>query len=209
MEEKIMTSISKILEYNKDFVDQNRYEEFKTTKFPDKKLVILTCMDTRLIELLPKAMGLGNGDAKIIKNAGAVISHPFGSIMRSILVAIYELKAEEVCVIGHQGCGMVGLEASSILKKAKQNGIDEERIDILTNAGIDLSKWLTGFQCVEESVANSVRLIKSHPLFPKNISIHGMVIDPETGKLDLVIDGYKDIKSNSTNIPSLISEVSN
>jgi carbonic anhydrase len=35
-----------------------------------------------------------------------------------------------------------------------------------------------------------------------------MVIDPETGKLDLVIDGNKDIKSNSTNIPSLISEVS-
>jgi carbonic anhydrase len=148
-------------------------------------------------------MGLGNGDAKMIKNAGAVISHPLGSIMRSILVAIYELKAEEVCVIGHHGCGMVGLEASSILNKAKQNGIDEECIDILTNAGIDLSKWLTGFQCVEESVANSVRVIKSHPLFPKNISVHGMVIDPETGKLDLVIDGYKDIKLTAQTYPVL------
>jgi len=114
-----MTTISKILEYNKDFVDQNRYEEFKTTKFPDKKLVILTCMDTRLLELLPKAMGLGNGDAKIIKNAGAIISHPFGSIMRSILVAIYELKAEEVCVIGHHGCGMVGLRSILYSKKGK------------------------------------------------------------------------------------------
>ncbi|MEH7119317.1 hypothetical protein V7128_18155 [Neobacillus vireti] len=57
-----------------------------------------------------------------------------------------------------------------------------------------MSKLLTGFLCVEESVANSVSLIKSHPLFPKNISVHGMVNDHDTGKLDLVIDGYKDIK---------------
>ncbi|GAA3334005.1 hypothetical protein GCM10020331_100280 [Ectobacillus funiculus] len=40
--------------------------------------------------------------------------------MRSILVAIYELKAEEVCVIGHHGCGMVGLQSSSILEAAKK-----------------------------------------------------------------------------------------
>jgi len=200
-----MSTISKILDYNKAFVYQNKYEEFQTTKYPDQKIVILTCMDTRLLELLPKAMGLKNGDAKIIKNAGAVVSHPFGSIMRSILVAIYELKAEEVCVIGHHGCGMVGLQASSILEKAKQNGIDEDRIDTLTNDGIDLAKWLTGFPCVEESVANSVRVIKNNPLMPRNIPIHGMVIDPETGKLDLVIDGYADVNSNSTNIPILES----
>ncbi|MCY9444161.1 carbonic anhydrase, partial [Bacillus spizizenii] len=42
---------------------------YKTTKFPSKKLVIVTCMDTRLTELLPQAMGLKNGDAKIVKNA--------------------------------------------------------------------------------------------------------------------------------------------
>lgn len=41
-------------------------------------------MDTRLLELLPKAMGLKNGDAKIVKNAGAVISHPFGGVMKYI-----------------------------------------------------------------------------------------------------------------------------
>ncbi|WP_290368934.1 carbonic anhydrase, partial [Peribacillus frigoritolerans] len=90
-----MSVISSILDYNKTFVDQNKYERFQTTKYPDKKIVIITCMDTRLLELLPKAMGLRNGDAKIIKNAGAIVSHPFGSIMRSILVAIYELKVEE------------------------------------------------------------------------------------------------------------------
>ena len=42
-------------------------------------------MDTRLMELLPKALNLKNGDAKIVKNAGATIMHPFGSIIRSII----------------------------------------------------------------------------------------------------------------------------
>lgn len=198
-----MSIISRILDYNNTFVEQKEYQEFHTTKYPDKKLVILTCMDTRLLELLPKAMGLRNGDAKIIKNAGAIVSHPFGSIMRSILVAIYELQAEEVCVIGHHGCGMVGLQPSSILEAAKKNGVSEARIDTLSNAGIDLSTWLTGFQCVEESVANSVHLIKNHPLMPDHIAVHGMVIHPETGKLDLVADGYSNINSKNNEILSM------
>ncbi|SIP99170.1 carbonic anhydrase [Peribacillus simplex] len=185
-----MSIISSILDYNKMFVDQNKYKEFQTTKYPDKKIVIITCMDTRLLELLPKALGLKNGDAKIIKNAGAIVSHPFGSIMRSILVAIYELKVEEVCVIGHHGCGMVGLQYSSLLDAAKQKKVSQEQIDVLTNSGIELSKWLSGFQCVEESVTNSVRLIENHPLLPESIAVHGMVIHPETGKLDRIIDGY-------------------
>ena len=62
-------------------------------------------MDTRLTELLPAALGIHNGDVKIIKNAGAVISHPFGSVIRSLLVAIIELGVEEVMVIAHSDCG--------------------------------------------------------------------------------------------------------
>ena len=88
-----MSVLNEILEFNHQFVENKEYEPFQTTKFPDKGLVIVSCMDTRLTELLPSAMNIKNGDVKVVKSAGAVISHPFGSIMRSILVAIYELKA--------------------------------------------------------------------------------------------------------------------
>ncbi|WP_426446622.1 beta-class carbonic anhydrase [Paenibacillus sp. S-38] len=184
-----MSAIHAILEHNRAFVEEKRYTAYETTKFPDKKLVILTCMDTRLLELLPQAMGLRNGDAKVIKNAGAVVSHPFGSIMRSILLAIYELKAEEVCVIGHHECGMANLESANVLESAKRYGIAEEHIRTLTYAGIDLNGWLTGFSNIEESVANSVNMIRLHPLFPAKVPVHGMVIHPSTGRLDLVVDG--------------------
>ena len=98
--------IEQIVAYNKKFVEEKGYEPYLTSKYPDKKLVILTCMDTRLIELLPAALGIRNGDAKVIKNAGGVITHPYGSVMRSLLVAIVELGVEEVMVIGHTDCGV-------------------------------------------------------------------------------------------------------
>lgn len=186
-----MTLLSEILEYNKQFVENREYEKYETTKFPNKKMVILTCMDTRLVELLPQAMNIKNGDVKLIKNAGAIVSHPFGSVMRSILVAIYELGAKEVAIVGHHGCGMKGLEPDSFLEKCEQAGLDKEVINTLTNAGIDIKSWLTGFQTVEESVEQSVKMVKNHPMFPKDISVHGLVICPETGKLDIVVDGYE------------------
>ncbi|MCF0207110.1 MAG: carbonic anhydrase, partial [Bacteroidales bacterium] len=68
--------IEEILKHNKNFVESKAYEPFVTTKYPDKKIAILSCMDTRLTELLPAALGIKNGDVKLIKNAGGVISHP-------------------------------------------------------------------------------------------------------------------------------------
>ncbi|MEK3980666.1 carbonic anhydrase [Psychrobacillus sp. FSL K6-2836] len=186
-----MTLISGILEYNKQFVENKEYEKYKTTKFPNKKMVILTCMDTRLVELLPQAMNFKNGDVKLIKNAGAIVSHPFGSVMRSILIALYDLGAKEVAIVGHHGCGMKGLEPNSFLEKCEQDGLDKDIVNTLSNAGIDIKGWLTGFQSVEESIEQSVKMVKNHPMFPKNVSVHGLVIHPETGKLDVVVDGYE------------------
>ncbi|GAA3315327.1 hypothetical protein GCM10020331_010040 [Ectobacillus funiculus] len=54
---------------------------------------------------------------KSLKTAGALVSHPFGSIMRSILVAVYELGADEVCVVGHYDCGMASLKSREYLEK--------------------------------------------------------------------------------------------
>lgn len=186
-----MHMLEQILDFNESFVRQKAYEKYATTKYPDKKLVILSCMDTRLVELLPRAMNLKNGDAKIIKNAGAIVSHPFGSAMRSILVAIYELKAQEVCVVGHYDCGMSAVHPPTVLQKMHERGISATTTGTLKHAGIDLKRWLKGFDDVAAGVKNSVHIIKNHPLLPHDVPVHGLIIDPETGKLDRVVDGYK------------------
>lgn len=185
-----MSTLKEILEHNRSFVLEKGYEEFRTDQFPNKKLVILTCMDTRLVELLPRAMGIRNGDVKMIKNAGAVVSHPFGSVMRSVVVAIYELGATEIAVVGHHGCGMTGLSCARVLEKARARGVRPEVLATLQHAGIDLQRWLIGFEHVEDGVRQSVAMIRSHPLLPPDVPVHGLVIDPETGKLDVLVDGY-------------------
>lgn len=165
------------------------YEPFVTSKYPQKRIVILTCMDTRLVELLPKAMNMRNGDVKIIKSAGAQVSHPFGAIMRSLLVAVYELQADEVYVIGHHDCGMSSVDPDVMIEHMKERGISEEVIKMVNYSGIDLHEYLRGFGDVCTSVLKSVDLIRNHPLMPDNVLVHGLVMDPNTGKLDLLSDG--------------------
>lgn len=59
--------IKEILEHNRRFVAEKGYERFRTDKYPNKKIAIVTCMDTRLVELLPAALGFRNGDVKLSK----------------------------------------------------------------------------------------------------------------------------------------------
>ncbi|GMB09881.1 carbonic anhydrase [Thermolongibacillus altinsuensis] len=185
-----MRLLDEILEHNRKFVEKKEYEKYETTKYPNKRLVILSCMDTRLVELLPQAMNVKNGDVKIVKTAGAIVSHPFGSIVRSVLVALYELGADEVCVVGHYDCGMGSIQAGAMIEKMIERGIPKERIEMLKYSGVDLERWLRGFSSVEESVRHSVDMLKNHPLLPPNIPVHGLIIDPHTGKLDVVVNGY-------------------
>ena len=131
--------IDEILKYNKEFVEEKKYEQYKTSKYPDKKIAIITCMDTRLTELLPAALGIRNGDVKIIKNAGGVVSHAFGSVVRSVLVGIFELGIEEVMVIGHSDCGVQHINSDMMIKHMMDRGVDEEKIELIRHCGIAVS----------------------------------------------------------------------
>lgn len=175
--------IDEILAYNRKFVAEGSYERYATDKYPDKKIAIVTCMDTRLVELLPAALGFRNGDVKIIKNAGATITNPFDSTMRSLLIAVYELGVQEIMVIGHTGCGVQGMDADEMLHLMRERGISHEHITLMEHCGIDLRKWLHGFEDTDAAVAETVDLIGRHPLMPQGISVAGYVMDSTTGEL--------------------------
>lgn len=181
-----MSELDEILAHNAAFVRNREYETYTTDKYPNRQLAVLTCMDTRLIELLPAALGLRNGDAKIIKNAGAMVTHPFGSVMRSLLVAVYQMHVCEILVVGHGDCGMQHMDAEPILRQAREAGVTEEALATLQNAGIDLDRWLAGFDSVEASVQRTVEIIEKHPLMPPAFPVHGLIIDPHTGALRVI-----------------------
>ena len=175
--------IDTILEYNRKFVESGEYEKYKTSKYPDKKIAILTCMDTRLVTLLPAALGIRNGDVKLIKNAGAVVTNPFDSTIRSLLVAIYELGVNEIMVVGHTGCGVQGMDAGEMLHLMKERGIDDEHISLMRHCGIDLDSWLHGFDDTPSAILETIDLISNHPLVPKDVVVRGYMMDSVTGEL--------------------------
>lgn len=175
--------IDKILKFNKEFVARKGYEQYVTDKYPDKKLAVLSCMDTRLTELLPAALGLKNGDAKIIKNAGGLIMAPFDSAMRSLLVAVYELGVMEIMVVAHTYCGACHMSFREFEHHMLDRGITEHTLNTIKHSGIDLDHWLEGFHDTEQSVINTVATIKNHPLLPTDVVVRGFIIDSETGAL--------------------------
>ena len=168
--------IDDILEFNRRFVEGKGYERYVTTKYPDKKVAIITCMDTRLTELLTAALGLRNGDAKIIKNAG-------GRVTGSLLVGIYELGVEDVMVIGHTDCGAQHINGPDMLDCMRSRGISDEAIEMCRYFDVDFDRWLCGFDSVEESVRDSVGILTEHPLIPDDVRIWGFIIDSVTGEL--------------------------
>ena len=175
--------MDEILKFNRDFVASKGYEQFQTSKYPDKRIAIVTCMDTRLTHLLPAAIGIKNGDVKMIKNAGGTITQPFDSTMRSLLVAVYELGVNEIMIIGHTGCGVQNMNSSHMLSAMRARGIDEEHISLMRHCGIDLDSWLHGFDDTAGAVAETVDLVRNHPLMAHDVRVSGFIIDSATGAL--------------------------
>ena len=176
--------IEEMLKHNREFVANGGYRKFETSKYPDKKLAIVTCMDTRLVTLLPAALGIDNGDVKMIKNAGGTITNPFDSTMRSLLTAVYELGVQEIMVIGHTGCGVQGMNAQEMVELMLKRGVPREHVDLMRHCGIDLDNWLHGFEDTEAAVHETVDLVRNHPLMPRDVVVRGYIIDSRTGELN-------------------------
>ncbi len=176
-------SLDELMEFNKKFVEEKKYEEYITSKYPNKEIVVLSCMDARLTSLLPAALNFKNGDFKIIKNAGAIVTNPFDSVIRSLLIAIYKLGVREVLVIGHHDCGNQNIDTKDFIERMKKRGLDEQLIKKINYNGFDLEEWLRGFDCAEASAVETAKMIQNHPLIPEDVKVHALMMDPLTGEL--------------------------
>lgn len=172
-----------IRKHNKEFVENQEYISYATSKYPDKKIAIVTCMDTRLVTLLPAALGIKNGDVKMIKNAGGLVTEPYGDTMRSLLVAIYELGVDRVMIIAHTTCGVEGMKGKHFIEDMKKRGVKQEALSEIEASGVDLEQWLTGFDDTDSAVRKSMDLVQTHPLLPSGVKVGGFVIDTATGAL--------------------------
>ncbi|MDI6882488.1 MAG: beta-class carbonic anhydrase [Methanobacteriales archaeon] len=168
--------IDQVLEKNQEFLRDFKSEDLSHR--PAKKLAIVTCMDTRLTDFLEPAMGLERGDAKIIKNAGNRITD---DALRSLVVAVHSLGAEEIMVIGHTDCGMANVNFEKLRKAMEENGVPRDFIEEL-----GLEDWIMAIEDEEKNVIEGVKAIKEFRAIPDDIPVHGLIIDIRTGKLKVL-----------------------
>jgi carbonic anhydrase len=133
---------------------------------PAKKVAVLACMDARLN--VYGALGLREGDAHVIRNAGGVASD---DAIRSLVISQRLLGTREIILIHHTDCGMLTFRD------------DEVKATVEADTGIRPPFALEAFTDPVQDVRQSIRRITASPFVPHKDSVRGFVYDVATGKL--------------------------
>lgn len=141
---------------------------------PAKKVAVLACMDARLD--VHKILGLEEGDAHVIRNAGGVATD---DAIRSLVISQRLLGTEEVILIHHTDCGMLTFKD------------DDVKRQIEADTGIRPSFALEAFDDVEDDVRQSIGRIFASPFLAHKSNVRGFVYDVHTGRLNEVRAGVR------------------
>ena len=133
---------------------------------PARKLAVLACMDARLDPA--RVLGLEEGDAHVIRNAGGVVSD---DALRSLAISQNLLGTEEIVLIHHTDCGMLTFT-------------DAEFADRLEDETGERPDWpVHSFRDLEGNVRESIERIRDSPFVPRTENVRGFVYEVETGRL--------------------------
>jgi carbonic anhydrase len=133
---------------------------------PKKRLAIVACMDARLD--LHQILGLAEGDAHVIRNAGGVVTD---DVIRSLLISQRLLGTRDILLVHHTDCGMLTFRD------------DDLRQEIQRELGLKPPFALEAFADLDEDVRQSMARIEASPLIPHRDSVRGFVYDVRTGRL--------------------------
>ena len=159
-----MSSTDELLHNNEAYA--RNFDKGEIPLPPATKTAVVTCMDARVN---PYAiLGLSEGDAHVIRNAGGVITD---DAIRSLAISQRLLGTEEILVIHHTDCGMLTFSD------------DDFRRQIQEETGIKPGWAAEAFADLDDDVRQSVARIRSSPFIPKKESVRGFVYGVETGRL--------------------------
>ncbi len=136
---------------------------------PGRKVAVVACMDARLIP--SRILGLEEGDAHVIRNAGGLAR----DALRSLVISQQLLGTNEVVILQHTECGMVTFQNEDVYAKVKDSlGADASGIDFMP------------FPDLEQSIRDDIKFLKDSPLIGDDVSVRGFLYDVKTGKISEV-----------------------
>jgi carbonic anhydrase len=133
---------------------------------PGRQVAVVACMDARLN--VYGLLGLREGDAHVIRNAGGVVSD---DVIRSLAISQRLLGTREIVLIHHTDCGMLTFSD------------DEVKAAIEADTGLRPPFALEAFPDVDADVRQSIRRIQASPFVPRRDLVRGFVLDVRTGRL--------------------------
>jgi carbonic anhydrase len=136
---------------------------------PSRNLAVVACMDARLN--VYALLGLGAGEAHVIRNAGGVVSE---DVVRSLAISQRLLGTREVILVHHTDCGMLTFTD------------DQLKADIEADTGVRPHFALEAFSDLERDIRQSVARIKASPFVPHKDAVRGFVYDVRSGALQEV-----------------------
>src|SRR5579872_1453444 len=139
---------------------------------PKRRLAVLTCMDTRLSYA---SLGLKQGDAHFIRNAGGIVTE---DTLRSLLVSHFLLQTEEIMVVNHTDCGLMTTSEEDL----------RTNIERRTGTAVISPERFYAFSNIEKNVKQQLQKLKSHPWILKEVTARGFVYDVHTGRLKEVVE---------------------
>jgi len=159
-----MSTTDELLRNNERYV--HSFDKGDLPMPPAKQIAIVTCMDARLSPYV--MLGLSEGDAHVIRNAGGVITD---DEIRSLMISQRLLGTREVMLIHHTNCGMLTFSEEEV-----KGQIQEE-------IGIKPPFALEPFTDLEENVRQSIKRIEASPFVPHKDGVRGFIYEVETGRL--------------------------
>ena len=199
-----MNTLNKMLQANENFVNNLPHDYLLCTdcehpatisKYPDKQVAIYSCMDTRLVDFLEPALGIARGEAKIIKAAGNTITSSFDNIMRSLIIAVYELGVQEIFIVGHEDCGLANSTSEGLIAKMLARGVHPSAIHLVKDK---LEDWVDGFHHPRPNIIETVAKVQLNPFIPNDVPIHGLLFCPQNGSIKVIINGYEQLQLSTT-----------
>jgi carbonic anhydrase len=158
-----VTATEKLLARNQEYV---RTFDPQPNGKPVKKVAILACMDARLDPA--RALGLEEGDAHVIRNAGGVVTH---DALRSLAISQHLLGTEEIILIQHTDCGMQSFTDEELAERLEQHAGERPPFDG------------HAFDNLEQNLRESIRSLQESPFLLKTDAVRGFVFDVESGML--------------------------
>ncbi|MFZ7933960.1 carbonic anhydrase [Bacillus thuringiensis] len=154
----------------------------------NKKVLLLTDIEHGIEPIIQQVTNIQQENMLTIHSYDSVIVHPYGDIMRSIIIAIYQENVEEIIVVGIEDkeTDVVNLQIQrdSIKNNRELDYLFENCMPEFSSGSLD--EWLSEKENVSENIEKSIDMICHHPLVPSDVKVHGFKIDRTRGKETVV-----------------------